>query len=191
MTGVMSGGIIYEYVQENANNFGLVDLYDNGTAALRIDYDNLQKQYNQLDIKHLESGNSSAITLKSPRCSGSLITEASFSNSFKIPSPPSGAQSLLDNGIGNPNNGKLVSVTEMVVTPAVYGSNGGLIKDLAIKPLPDDQSNTPNGQNTSGDTSASPSGTSTGGKPKSTGDAGHLGIDMLLASLAFILFTFR
>ncbi|KAL8675812.1 MAG: hypothetical protein Q9186_007583 [Xanthomendoza sp. 1 TL-2023] len=192
MTGVMSGGIIYEYVQEESNNYGLVDLYDNGTAAIRIDYDTLQKQYNQLDIKQLQSGNSSATNLKSPRCSSGLITQASFSKSFKIPSPPSGAQIIIDNGIKNPATGKLVPVEEMTVKAAVYGSNGGLIKDLAIKPLPDNQSNTPNGQDTSGAPSASsPSGTSTGGKPQSTGGAGHLEIDLLLASLTLIILSLR
>ncbi|KAL8805842.1 MAG: hypothetical protein Q9200_005274 [Gallowayella weberi] len=194
MTGVMSGGIVYEYVQEESNHYGLVDVYDNGTAAIRVDYDTLQKQYNKLNIKQLQSGNSSATSLKSPRCSGGLITQASFSKSFKIPPPPSGAQTLIDNGIENPNTGKLVPVQETTVKAAVYGSNGGLIKDLAIAPLPDNQSNAPNGQDTSGATSPSsspPSGTSTEGKPKSTGGAGHLDINLLLASLTLIIFSLR
>ncbi|KAL8949362.1 MAG: hypothetical protein Q9222_004527, partial [Ikaeria aurantiellina] len=171
MTGVMSGGIVYEYVQETSNNFGLVDIHDNGTASILVDYDALQKQYNKLDIKQLQSSNASATSLKSPSCSGSLIAESDFSKSFKIPSIPSGGQDLINNGIKNPNNGKLVPVTQTAVTAAVYGSNGGLIRDLAIKPLPEDQSNTPNGQDTSGSASASPSGTTTGGKPTSTSGA--------------------
>ncbi|KAL8732509.1 MAG: hypothetical protein Q9166_002723 [cf. Caloplaca sp. 2 TL-2023] len=190
MTGIMSGGIVYEYVQEVSNNYGLVDVYDNGTAAIRIDYDNLQKQYNKLDIKQLQSENSSATNLRSPRCTGGLITEASFSKSFKIPSVPTGGQTLIDNGIKNPNNGKLVSVKETAVKAAVYGSNGGLIKDLAIKPLPEDQSNTPNGQDTSGATSATPSGTSTGGKPKSTSSAGQLSMNVVFMSLALMVLAF-
>ncbi|KAI4129493.1 MAG: hypothetical protein LQ338_002210 [Usnochroma carphineum] len=197
MTNVMSGGIIYEYVQEASNNFGLVDLYDNGTAALRVDYDSLQKQYNKLDIKQLQSMNSSAATLKSPQCSSDLIAEAGFAKSFTIPSIPSGGQSLINNGIKNPNNGKLVPVNQTVVTEDVYGSNGGLIKNLAIKALPQDQSNTPNGQDTSGSTSASPSpsaspsGTSSGAKPKSTSGAGHASISLLLGIIALVAFSFR
>ena len=35
MTGVMSGGIVYEYAQES-NNFGLVQINDDGTAQLLI-----------------------------------------------------------------------------------------------------------------------------------------------------------
>ncbi|KAL8693597.1 MAG: hypothetical protein Q9218_001597 [Villophora microphyllina] len=189
MTGVMSGGIVYEYVQEVANNFGLVDVYDNGTAALRGDYDALQKQYNKLDVKALQSGNSSATALKSPSCSGSLISESDFSKSFKIPSVPTGGQTLIDNGIQNPNNGKLVPVTQTTVQATVFASNGGTIKELAIKPLPQDQSNTPNGQDTSG--GASTTGTSTGSKPKSTSGSGSAGVHLFLASLAFVAFVFQ
>ncbi|KAL8735087.1 MAG: hypothetical protein Q9181_002925 [Wetmoreana brouardii] len=187
MTGVMSGGIVYEYVQEASNNYGLVDVYDNGTAAIRGDYDVLQKQYNKLDIKALQSGNASATALKSPSCSADLITEAGFAKSFKIPSVPTGGQSLIDNGIKNPNVGKLVPVTQTTVQVDVYGSNGGLIKDLAIKPLPQDRSNTPNGQDTSG--SASPSGTSTGAKPKSTSGVGRSSFNVLLGSFALAAFA--
>lgn len=181
MTGVMSGGIIYEYVQEVSNNFGLIDLYDNGTAALRGDYDSLQKQYNKLDIKRLQSGNASATALQSPGCSSDLITEGGFTKSFKIPSIPSGGQKLIDNGIENPNVGKLVPVTETTVPMDVYGSNGGLLKDLAIKPLPQDRSNTPNGQDTAGSTS--PSGTSPAGS-KPTSGVEKLAISLLLAFVA-------
>ncbi|KAL8826512.1 MAG: hypothetical protein Q9170_007373 [Blastenia crenularia] len=190
MTGVLSGGIVYEYVQEISNNFGLVDLYDNGTAALRIDYDNLQTQYNKLDIKQLQSDNASATALISPECSSNLIVEGTFSKSFKIPSIPSGGQTLIDNGIKNPNIGKLVPITDTTVAVDVYGSNGGLIKNLAIKPLPEDQSNAPNGQDTTGSTSASPSGTSTGSKASSTSGAGHVGISFLLVFIAFVIASF-
>lgn len=191
MTKVMSGGIVYEYVQES-NEFGLVDLHDNGTATIRIDYNNLQKQYNELDIERLQSGNSSANILKAPRCSGGLITGASFSKSFKVPSLPPGGQSLIDNGIQKPNNGKLVDVKETVVKSEVYGSNGGLIENLAIKPLPEDQSNTPNGQDTTGATTTTAPGTSTGQKPEPTGGgSGHLRMNLLLKCVALIVLALR
>ncbi|KAL8935992.1 MAG: hypothetical protein Q9216_005154 [Gyalolechia sp. 2 TL-2023] len=193
MTGVMSGGIIYEYVQE-ANNFGLVDLYDNGTAVLREDYDSLQEQYNQLDIERLQSGNASAAALQSPECSSNLIMEEGFAQSFRIPSVPSGAQTLIDNGIDNPNVGNLVPVTETAVPVDVYGSNGGLLRNLAIEPLPQDQSNTPNGQDTTGSTSTntSPSGTSSaGGMPSSTSGVGKLAISLLLGILAVVAISIQ
>jgi len=159
MTSVMSGGLVYEYSQE-VSNFGLVELHDNGTASIRTDYDNLQTQYNKLNVTLLESGNSTATMLKPPTCNSSLITSSSFNNNFTIPSIPPGGQSLIDNGISNPNKGKLVDIKQDNVPQTVYASNGNVIQGLAIKPLPNDRSNTPNGQDTSG--SASGSGTATG-----------------------------
>ena len=159
MTAVMSGGLVYEYVQED-NNYGLVWLYDNGTAELRGDYDALQKQYNKLDVKALESGNSSATMVKSPTCSSQLISEQGFEHTFNIPPIPSGGQDLINNGIQNPNNGKIIDVKETSVPQPVYGSSGNELKGLAIKPLPEDESNTPNGDNTSG--TASSTGTAPG-----------------------------
>jgi 1,3-beta-glucanosyltransferase GAS3 len=152
MTGVMSGGLIYEYIQE-VSNYGLVILNDNGTCSIRVDYDNLQKQYNKLDIKALESSNATATSLAPPRCAASLISDSSFTTSFAIPNIPKGGQDLIDNGIKNPNNGKLIQINNDDVTSIVYGSNGQELKNLAIKPLPNDQSNVP-GENTSGTSGA-------------------------------------
>ena len=94
MTAVMSGGLIYEYYQQVENNYGLVWLYDNGTAELRTDYDNLQQQFNELDIKALQSGNVTATKLNAPSCKSSLITSQSFANEFDIPDIPQGAQKV-------------------------------------------------------------------------------------------------
>ncbi|KAL9103908.1 MAG: hypothetical protein Q9163_001101 [Psora crenata] len=154
MTSVMSGGLVYEYYQQIANNFGLVWLYDNGTAQIKVDYDNLQSQYNKLDITTLQKGNMSAITIQPAHCSDDLIQSAQFSTSFMLPSVPDGGQDLIDNGVKNPNNGKLISVTQTSVSLPVFGSNGGQLKNLAIKPLADNESNTPNGQDTSGSTTS-------------------------------------
>ena len=179
MTGVMSGGLVYEYYEEVSNNFGLVWVYDNGTAELRTDYDNLQKQFNKLDSKALESGNSTATKLTSPKCDASLISSTSFNNTFDIPSIPSGGQKLIDNGISNPNNGKIVPVTDTKVTQNVYDSSGELMKDLAIKPLPNDQSNNPSGTDSSG------TGTGSAASPTSTkGAAGQLNVPATAAAAA-------
>jgi len=163
MTGVMSGGLIYEYSQE-VSNFGLVVLNDNDTCSIRVDYDNLQKQFAKLDIAALESTNATATSLTPPRCVASLITDSSFPTTFAIPEIPEGGQDLINNGIDKPNNGKLVDIKSDKVTSIVYNSDGQELKNLAIKELPEDQSNVP-GENTSGET-ASASGT--GSAPKAT-----------------------
>jgi hypothetical protein len=167
MTGVMSGGLVYEYSQE-VSNFGLVILNDNGTTSIRTDYDNLQDQYEKLDIASLESANATATSLTPPTCDASLIT-GTFPTSFSIPDIPDGGQDLIDNGIKNPNNGKLVAISNDDVTSIVYNSKGQELKGLVIKPLPNDQSNTP-GENDSGTTgtSSGATGTNSGATPSAT-----------------------
>ena len=163
MTDVMSGGLVYEWYQEVSNNYGLAWFYDNNTAQLRTDYDDLQSQYNKLDLHALQTSNASAANIKSPQCSKNLISSSSFNNSFTLPDVPSGAQDMIDNGIQNPPIGKIVSVTATAVPSSlpVYQSNGNQINNLAIKPLPEDQSNTPNGGSSTG-SGPSPSATKKG-----------------------------
>ena len=157
MAPVMSGGLIYEYSQEEANDFGLVVLNPNGTADLQVDYDNLQAQYNKIDIDALLSNDGFVASEVAPKCEGSLIESASFAQSFSLPQVPSGAQNIIDKGINNPNVGKLVPVTTTKVAQNVFDSQGRQLTGLAIKPLPDDESNIPNGTDTSAAPSASPS----------------------------------
>lgn len=188
MTSVMSGGLVYEYSQE-VSDYGLVVLYSNGTAQLRGDYDSLQAQYNKLNVTLLESGNTTATQLMPPTCKSSLITASSFYNKFDIPSIPAGGQQLIDNGIGNPKNGKLVNISQSTVAATVYSSSGGLIQNLAIKPLPEDQSNTPNGKDTSGSAATSSSGTASAASPTATkkgaGSRENVCVLGLMAAVAF------
>ena len=187
MTSVMSGGLVYEYYEETDNNFGLVAFYSNDTAQLLVDYDNLQKQYNSLDLKALQSMNSSATMIQSPKCSSSLISSGTFNNSFTLPSIPSGGQTLIDHGISNPPQGKIVPVTQNTVSLPVYASNGQLLKNLAIKQLADDQSNTPSGSSTSGGSTGS--GTTTSATPSTTKKGVASRVEIGVSALS-ILMTF-
>lgn len=164
MTPSLSGGVVYEYSQ-GVKNYGLVILNSNGSAQLRQDFDNLQGQYNKLNFTALEGTKSTNGSVVPPICAANLITNAGFSTNFTIPQPPPGAQAFIDSGLTNPNTGKLVSVTNLQVSQTVQQSNGAVISGLAIKPLPDDQSNSPSGVNDSATpsttTSAVPSATTT------------------------------
>lgn len=160
----LSGGLVYEYSQEEAD-YGLVTLHTNGSVSLRQDYDNLQDQFNKLDIQLLQSTNPSSTSIKAPECSNSLITAENFSQNFTIPAICPGCQDLIDNGIENPQNGKLVDVTETKVKQEVYGSGGQQIQNLDLEIVADDGSNTPDGDHTS---PSSTSGTGTAPQPSET-----------------------
>ena len=183
MTSVMSGGLVYEYYEES-NNYGLVSFYSNGTSQLLVDYDNLQKQFNTLNVKALESMDSSATAIKSPTCSKSLISSDGFNNSFTLPAAPSGVSQLIDSGVKNANQGKLVTVASTAVTLPVYSVSGSLINNLAIKLLPNDESNAPNGATTTS-SGASPSTTKKGAAGKI--QAGLCGSAAMAILLAFLL----
>jgi hypothetical protein len=162
MTGVMSGGLVYEWDQA-VNNYGLVNVNSNGTADLLQDYLNLQAQYLTLDIKALMSANATATSLQPPACDQSFITTPGFDDGFNVPARPAGVDDMINNGIQNKPQGKLVALSSTTVSQAVYNVSGQQITGLKLNVLPEDESNTP-GSNGSG----SSSGTATGSSPSAT-----------------------
>lgn len=173
MTPVFSGGLIYEYSEE-PNNYGLVNLNDNGTVSLLVDYENLRKQYDDLDVGLLEKANATATSLTPPDCASSLLSGANFTKSYAIPARPDGVDDLIKKGVEGTSSASNEAVTDTKPTQTVYASNGQEISGLELNVLEWDQSNLP-GNNTSGTTPASPSGsgssTSSGSSPSNTNAA--------------------
>jgi hypothetical protein len=165
MTQALSGGLVYEWTRE-ANDYGLIQVNDNNTLTLLVDYENLQKQYSELDINRIESANATQTSVTPVECSASLITTSGFLNTFNIPARLPNITTLVDNGISNANTGKLVSVSSTPITQTVYGSNGQTIQGITLNVLADDQTNSP-GSNTSGNSSSS-TGTTTASASSST-----------------------
>ena len=127
----LSGGLVYEWTQE-ASDYGIINVYSNGSAELRQDYDTLMEKYNSLDRNLITASNDTATSLQPPECDSSLISSDGFSTDFNIPDPPQGAQTLIDNGVKNPPSGSIVRVTQTVVQVPVYATNGGPIEGLKI-----------------------------------------------------------
>ncbi|CAD6447489.1 008dd07a-8d31-415c-b354-d115c11ff4c0 [Sclerotinia trifoliorum] len=170
MTPVLSGGMVYEFSQETSN-YGLVTINDDGSAQLLSDYNTLQKQFNTLNITSIEGVKAQNTTTVAPKCDSSLLTSTTFNRNWTLPAVPPGAQDVIDNGIKNANNGKIISVSNTKVTQKVTDVGGNTISNLAIKPLSNDQSNTPSGETTGSDvtsSSASTSATKTSSSSSST-----------------------
>jgi hypothetical protein len=163
----LSGGLVYEYSQEEAN-YGLVKIDQDGDGHVNIlaDYDNLQSQLNKLDVSALQTANPSSTSIKAPQCAASLITAEDFSKNFTIPAVCPGCQDLIDNGIEKPQRGALVKVTDTQVKQKILGSNGQAMTGLTLNVAADDGSNTPGGENTSPSST-----TSAGNNPSDTGAA--------------------
>jgi hypothetical protein len=163
MTG-LNGGLVYEYSNE-VSNYGLVNISSDNSVHLLVDYDNLQGQYNKLDIKTLQS-TSVPSAGNPPTCDPSLITNSTFSTNFTIPAQPPGAADAINNGISNPPSGKLVSIPSLNVNLPVFGSNGKAITGLAVKQI--SGSNLPSGQSTSGGSSGNSTTAKKGSAPGRT-----------------------
>ncbi|KAH8427152.1 1,3-beta-glucanosyltransferase gel2 [Aspergillus melleus] len=148
MSQSFSGGLIYEYTQED-NDYGLVKLNKNGTASLLVDYENLQKQYGKLDMKAIEAANKTQTSYKAPKCASSLIQNSTFLDDFKLPSRPSKVQDMIDDGLKDANTGKLVDVSSKDVPQTIYDHKGSEVTGLRLSVLKDGQSNAP-GEHTSG-----------------------------------------
>ncbi|CCF41232.1 glycolipid anchored surface protein [Colletotrichum higginsianum] len=167
MKDLFSGGLVYEYSQED-NNFGIVKVNDDKSVELLIDYTNLATQYKKVDFKSLQAEKAPANSPKPPKCESSLIKEKGFNNNFTLPDVPPGAQELIDNGIKNKPSGKIISISDWTVKHKVYDVGGKTeITGLAVSPLADSDANTP-GTNTGGSTAPAASSTST---PTGTGTA--------------------
>lgn len=156
----LSGGLVYEYSQEESN-YGIAVINDNGTVTLRSDYDALQKQFNKLDTSKMQATNTK---IKAPKCDKKLITNDAFDTNFTLPAVCPGCDTLIKKGIDKPTNGKLVKVMDTKSPNKVYGSAGGEVTGLTLKLLSNDGANAPSGE------TSSPKGTAT--EQTTSGQAG-------------------
>jgi len=148
MTGVFSGGIVYEYVQE-ANSYGLVSLNKDGSAQLLPDYNTLKAQYAKVDFTKVQSVKAAGAgqTPAAPRCEAKLVaTRPDFNGNFTLPTLPE-TRALIDNGVRPRPVGRIVSIADYSVKATVKNVDGSVISNLAVVPLAADASNKP-GTNT-------------------------------------------
>ncbi|KAJ3576397.1 hypothetical protein NPX13_g3714 [Xylaria arbuscula] len=162
MSSVFSGGVVYEYAQEE-NNYGLAQVNDDGTVDLLSDFRTLQNQYAKLDFDSVQSVKATGKSVTPPKCTASLIKEDGFNNNFTLPVPPPGVQKLIDNGISKKLNGKIIDISDWKVSQAVSDVDGSKLANLAVKPLADGEINTPSSTETG---SSSDSDTSDNASPR-------------------------
>ena len=156
-----SGGMVYQWTQDS-NNYGIVQVHDDGSVDLLEDYDTLTTQFGKIDLSVTTTKNDSATSLASTPCGPNLVWNGVSSN-WNLPAQPSGVSDLINNGVGGPV-GQIVQVSDNNVKQAVTAANGTVIQGLAI-----DQTSATNPQVGS----AGSSGGSKGGKggSKSSGAA--------------------
>ncbi|KAK3387710.1 Glucanosyltransferase-domain-containing protein [Podospora didyma] len=141
MTGVFSGGVVYQYTQED-NNFGLVNISSNGSIALLPDFVTLRNQFAKLNFTQIQSDKRpSGPAPKPPVCNSNLITGMAFNSNFTLPVLPPNASEIIEKGVTLPSVPKIVSISDFTVKYTVTNVDGSIIPDLAVKKLADDQFN--------------------------------------------------
>ncbi|KAJ5148326.1 1-3-beta-glucanosyltransferase gel2 [Penicillium atrosanguineum] len=167
MTQAFSGGLVYEWTQES-NNYGLVKVNSTDVVTTLVDYDNLQAQFNKIDMARIEKSNTSQTSVKAETCSPSIITSGKFLNSWDLPATPSNVTDYIQSGLPNAPTGTAVTVSGGAISQTVYDYTGKKITGVEFKVLSGDQVNSPSGES-SNSSSSSSSGSSTSTSSSSTG----------------------
>ena len=140
MSEAFSGGLVYEFVQE-ANDFGLVKIKDNGDAELMSDFENLRTQYSKLDLDRLQTSKKSQTSKEPVECSPDLISSDKFS--FDLPERPGEVQGMIDHGCDFVTPGKLVDAPPKDIPHAVFDHNGREVQHVKLNVVEDGESNNP------------------------------------------------
>lgn len=98
MTSVFSGGLVYEYSEEE-NKYGLVSIGTDGSITKKDDYDNLKKELSGTTDPSGDAGASSDETASECPDYEAGVWEVKDSN---LPSMPKRASSMISSGAGKP-----------------------------------------------------------------------------------------
>lgn len=139
MTPVFSGGVVYEYTEEE-NHYGLVNITGD-TLQILGDYNRLKAQLAKINWEKVQTQKATAKAPAPPKCNSKLIQVKGFDNNFTLPVPPPGVQGLIDNGISHKPKGALVKISDWNVKLNVEDAEGNKITGLKVVPLDDDESN--------------------------------------------------
>lgn len=174
MQNVFSGGIVYEYAQE-PNNYGLVDINDDGSATVMEDFYTLMERYAALNFTEIQGIAPQTESKDAPKCKTSLITTDGFITNFTVPALPPNASEIIENGVSPAPVGKIVTIDDYTVTATVKDTSGNVLKNLAVVPLDENEINQP-GLNTgsatgTGSTSSASGTSSVSGKGSSATSA--------------------
>lgn len=177
MTQALSGGLVYEYTQED-NDYGLVKVNSDGSVKLLIDYANLQTQFEKLDLNRITSANVTQTSIQPVECTPDLITTKDFLNTFDLPKRLDSIQKMIDNGVDH-KSGQLVDVKDTKVTQKITDHNGNAVEGVELKILSDGESNLP-GSSTSGSKSGS------GSSSKDSSQTGAAGTTVASGMLSMV-----
>lgn len=123
-----SGGLVYEWTQE-PNNFGLVQVNNDGSLTILQDYVNLQNQYNNVNLTQILSANTTANALTPPTCDAALVPGFP---SFDLPAQLPAISSLIKNGAPGATVGSSTTPTSTALAINVTPLSGPMTSTLSV-----------------------------------------------------------
>lgn len=130
MTGVFSGGLVYEFTQK-IDDFGLVDVQTNCSANILPEYDTLQSQYKAAPVPVIPSNQQNPT-----RPTTCASTFANINGTSDLPDQLDTIKALIDNGVpaGNWTKGKFldISTLNLASTCQIFDSKGAEITSKTI-----------------------------------------------------------
>lgn len=142
MTGVFSGGLVYEYTQED-NDYGLVKVNSDESAEVLAEFDSLEAAFTK-------SPRNPTIPSNAPKATRPTTCppQASFENiTANLTLPTTLGAEYIKDGVDKTKfkKGQFVTNPSFTVTLTIKGSDGNEIKDKTIKavasysqtPIPD------------------------------------------------------
>lgn len=191
MSSALSGGIMYEWTEED-NKYGFVKVNGNELSLLG-DYDRAKAKLtnkSDFDWQKLQGQKAEKKDVTGPKCTAKLITVDGFESNFTLPSLPPNGEDLLSKGVTVKYPGKLVKLSDsdLTVKMTVKDSKGNVVKDLKVVQLKDNEFNWggKTTQNT-GTGSGSSSGNSTNSKDDKANSAGLIRPSALAVALPVAL----
>ncbi|KAK9454504.1 Glucanosyltransferase-domain-containing protein [Dipodascopsis uninucleata] len=177
---VFSGGLVYEYSQES-NNYGLVNISDDGTASIISDYTALSARYASATTSGLATPTS--LPTRPTTCASSYeyLTDANLTL------PDTQAASLIAHGLDSSyNRGRFVDITVTTTNYTILDISGTEVTSPKVNEVntinssaaaSDDSTTSATATATGTDTSATASATSTSSSsdPSSTGSSSSAG----------------
>jgi len=129
-----SGGLAYEYTQED-NNYGLVEVKSDTEVKLLDDYVTLGNKFAGIDQNYIKAHNESATAITPPKCDKSLIKSSDFQSSFTLPKQPDGVADMIKNGVSGAGGKGIIDNIDLTLPQGlkVSYSNGSEISDLKLE----------------------------------------------------------
>ncbi|CDO93048.1 unnamed protein product [Kluyveromyces dobzhanskii CBS 2104] len=104
-----SGGLVYEYSEE-ANNYGLVKIDDDGNIEYKADFANLKSQYEKISLPTIKESDVEDVQILTCNASKIAAENSKFgTGNFTIPDQPSEIAKLIENGVDVQNVGKILT----------------------------------------------------------------------------------